>query len=119
MRMGKKCTNAEMALRVRKVGELILMGASRCEIIRFAAEKWDVGERMVDTMMERARAQFEKDWDIERPAMVAQQLARMQLVTKHAFKNEDFRSVISASRYQAELARILHARPSGDSNSNR
>ena len=112
--MGKKCTKAEMINRVRRVGELIAKGASRGDINRFASEMWGCNERTVDTLMQRARDQMQEDWRIDRQALIAEHLARMNLVVKHGFKENDLRSVVAASKYQAELTQTLRARPSGD-----
>ena len=66
--MAKKSTNAEKAFRVSTVYALC-DGASRADIVRFAAENWDIKERMAEKYIADARVQIEQDRQLSRQAV--------------------------------------------------
>lgn len=102
-----KCTYIERDLRIQRVAELIVKGASRGDILRFTAEMFSLSERQTNTYIAKARERIQEDWKIDRQALIAEHLSRMNLVVKHAFRTEDYKAVVSASRYQAELTQCL------------
>ena len=64
-------TQAEVELRVIRCSRIISNGGRRSDVLRYASENWGVSERTVDSYLKKAREQIRKDWDIERPQMVA------------------------------------------------
>ena len=46
--MGKKCTKSESEDRVNAIYDLLLRANSRTQIIRYAAENWELGERQLN-----------------------------------------------------------------------
>ena len=74
--MGKKGTQAETIVRSQKFARIIANGGRRSDCVRYASENWGVGERSVDKYLEIAREELKKDWDMERPQMIADLLAQ-------------------------------------------
>ena len=99
-----------MSQRVNVVVELIVKGSSRSDIIRYSAENWNISERQTDNLIERVRLQIKDDWDMDRIALIAESLARMNLVIKHGFRIDDLKAVVSATKLQAELAQLIDHR---------
>ena len=74
--MGKKGTQAETIVRAQRFARIIANGGRRSVCVRYASENWGVGERSVDKYLEIARDELKKDWDMERPQMIADLLAQ-------------------------------------------
>ena len=74
--MGKKGTQAETVVRAQRFARIIANGGRRSDCVRYASENWGVGERSVDKYLEIARDELKKDWDMERPQMIADLLAQ-------------------------------------------
>ena len=66
-----KTTQAEVEMRVARLGRIIANGGKRSDCIRYAAENWGVSERTVDRYLMKVREQFKGDWNIERPELMA------------------------------------------------
>ena len=74
--MGKKGSKAETIIRSQKFARIIANGGRRSDCVRYAAENWGVGERACCKYINIARDELKKDWDMERPQMVADLLAQ-------------------------------------------
>ena len=82
--MGKKGTQAETIVRAQRVARIIANGGRRSDCVRYASENWGVGERSVDKYLEIARDELKKDWDMERPQMIADLLAQCSTLQMEA-----------------------------------
>lgn len=104
--MGKKCTKAESESRVNEVYDLLLRAYSRTQIIRYAAENWDVGERQTEHYIARARELQQIDADLERPEWLAAAIARLQDYEREARERGNLGIAIKALEDQAKLLRF-------------
>ena len=103
VRVAKKSTNAEKAFRVSTVYGLLCDGASRADIVRFAAENWDIKERMAENYIADARVQIEQDCQLSRQQFLAETLAGLRQVRQSAGRRGQHQVVVNAIRLQAEL----------------
>jgi hypothetical protein len=56
-----KSDSSELDRRINTVYLLVLQGFVRKQIIQYAAENWEVGERQVDTYLAKARELYKKN----------------------------------------------------------
>jgi hypothetical protein len=104
--MGKKSTNLQIQERVNTVYQLLIKSYSRFEIVQYASEKWDVGDRQADEYLARARQLIAKDSEIERPEWLAAAIARLVEYEKRAGREENLQVAIKALETQAKLLRF-------------
>ena len=104
--MGKKGTQAETIVRSQKFARIIANGGRRSDCVRYASENWGVGERSVDKYLEIARAELKKDWDMERPQMVADLLAQCSTLQMEARRTGQYHIALGAINTAAKLAHL-------------
>ena len=104
--MGVKGTQAETVIRAQKFARIIANGGRRSDCVRFASEKWGVGERAVDKYLGLAREQLKADWDIERPQMVADLLSQCSTLQMEARRAGQYHIALGAINTAAKLASL-------------
>ena len=104
--MGKKGTQAETVIRAQRFARIIANGGRRSDCVRYASENWGVGERTVDKYLEIARAELKKDWDIERPQMIADLLAQCSTLQMEARRAGQYHIALGAINTAAKLAHL-------------
>tara|TARA_B100001115_G_C15633545_1_gene304529 strand:+ start:84 stop:404 length:321 start_codon:yes stop_codon:yes gene_type:complete len=104
--MGKKGTQAETVVRSQKFARIIANGGRRSDCVRYASENWGVGERTVDKYLEIARAELKRDWDIERPQMIADLLAQCSTLQMEARRSGQYHIALGAINTAAKLAHL-------------
>jgi len=104
--MGKKGTKAETIVRSQKFARIIANGGRRSDCVRYASENWGVGERSVDKYLEIARDELKKDWDMERPQMVADLLAQCSTLQMEARRSGQYHIALGAINTAAKLAHL-------------
>ena len=105
--MGKKGTQAETIVRSQKFARIIANGGRRSDCVRYASENWGVGDRSVDKYLEIARAELKKDWDMERPQMIADLLAQCSTLQMEARRSGQFHIALGAINTAAKLAHLV------------
>ncbi len=104
--MAKKSTNTEIDERVNTVYDLLLRAHSRTQILRYAAETWQVSERQAELYMSRARQLMQLDAELERPQWLAAAVARLQDYEREARAKGNLSIAIKALEDQAKLLRF-------------
>ena len=104
--MGKKGTQAETIVRSQKFARIIANGGRRSDCVRYASENWGVGERSVDKYLEIAREELKKDWDMERPQMIADLLAQCSTLHMEARRSGQYHIALGAINTAAKLAHL-------------
>lgn len=104
--MAKKSTNTEIDERVNTVYDLLLRAHSRTQIVRYAAETWQVSERQAELYMSRARQLMQLDAELERPQWLAAAVARLQDYEREARAKGNLSIAIKALEDQAKLLRF-------------
>ena len=104
--MGKKGTQAETIVRSQKFARIIANGGRRSDCVRYASENWGVGERSVDKYLEIARDELKKDWDMERPQMIADLLAQCSTLQMEARRAGQYHIALGAINTAAKLASL-------------
>ena len=104
--MGKKGTKAETVIRSQKFARIIANGGRRSDCVRYASENWGVGERTVDEYLKLARDELKKDWDMERPQMIADLLAQCSTLQMEARRSGQYHIALGAINTAAKLAHL-------------
>ena len=105
--MGKKGTKAETIVRAQRFARIIANGGRRSDCVRYASENWGVGERSVDKYLEIARDELKKDWDMERPQMIADLLAQCSTLQMEARRSGQYHIALGAINTAAKLAHLV------------
>ena len=105
--MGKKGTQAETIVRAQRFGRLIANGGRRSDCVRYASENWGVGERSVAKYLQIAREELKKDWDMERPQMIADLLAQCSTLQMEARRSGQYHIALGAINTAAKLAHLV------------
>ena len=94
----------EIDVRVQKLSRIIATGGRRSDCLRYARENWGVSEATVDNYLKKAREDIKKDWDIERPQMIADLLAQCSTLQMEARRAGQFHIALGAINTAAKLA---------------
>ena len=94
----------EIDLRVQKLSRIIATGGRRSDCLRYARENWGVSEATVDNYLKKAREDIKRDWDIERPQMIADLLAQCSTLQMEARRAGQFHIALGAINTAAKLA---------------
>ena len=105
--MGKKGTQAETIVRAQRFARIIANGGRRSDCVRYASENWGVGERSVDKYLQIARDELKKDWDMERPQMIADLLAQCSTLQMEARRSGQYHIALGAINTAAKLAHLV------------
>ena len=105
--MGKKGTKAETIVRAQRFARIIANGGRRSDCVRYASENWGVGDRTVDEYLKLARDELKKDWDMERPQMIADLLAQCSTLQMEARRSGQYHIALGAINTAAKLARLV------------
>ena len=104
--MGKKGTQAETIVRAQRFARIIANGGRRSDCVRYASENWGVGERSVAKYLQIAREELKKDWDMERPQMIADLLAQCSTLQMEARRAGQYHIALGAINTAAKLAHL-------------
>ena len=104
--MGKKGTQAETIVRAQRFARIIANGGRRSDCVRYASENWGVGERSVAKYLQIAREELKKDWDMERPQMIADLLAQCSTLQMEARRAGQYHIALGAINTAAKLASL-------------
>ena len=105
--MGKKGTQAETIVRAQRFARIIANGGRRSDCVRYASENWGVGERSVAKYLQIAREELKKDWDMERPQMIADLLAQCSTLQIEARRSGQYHIALGAINTAAKLAHLV------------
>ena len=105
--MGKKGTQAETIVRAQRFARIIANGGRRSDCVRYASENWGVGERSVAKYLQLAREELKKDWDMERPQMIADLLAQCSTLQMEARRSGQYHIALGAINTAAKLAHLV------------
>ena len=105
--MGKKGTQAETIVRAQRLARIIANGGRRSDCVRYASENWGVGERSVAKYLQIARSELKKDWDMERPQMIAELLAQCSTLQMEARRAGQINIALGAINTAAKLAHLV------------
>ena len=105
--MGKKGTQAETIVRAQRLARIIANGGRRSDCVRYASENWGVGERSVAKYLQIARSELKKDWDMERPQMIAELLAQCSTLQMEVRRAGQFNIALGAINTAAKLAHLV------------
>ena len=102
----KRVDRAEMAHRVDTVRRLKAGGATRSDVVQFAAAEWGVAVRTVDNYIAHANKQIIEDFSLDRQQYTADLLAVLHRVISEGQKTNQLGAVCNAIAQAAKLARL-------------
>ena len=105
--MGKKGTQAETIVRAQRFARIIANGGRRSDCVRYASENWGLGERSVAKYLQIAREELKKDWDMERPQLIADLLAQCSTLQMEARRSGQYHIALGAINTAAKLAHLV------------
>lgn len=107
-----RSTAAEKILRVEKVVDLLIVGNSRPEIIRFGEKEWGVGRHAVDRYIQDANRKLAKAADVHRATELAKAIRRCEHLYRKAYEAGDLNT---ARLVQKDLSDLLDLKVSTES----
>jgi len=104
---GDKCTMVEAERRRGEILKMLLVGASRQDILRYAKkEKWNVGDRQVDTYINEAKAVAVQDLEKDREKNLAFHVRRNEMLLNKCLHIHDYKGALSVDKNIAELKNL-------------
>ena len=104
--MAKKGTKAETIVRAQKFAQIIANGGRRSDCVQYASNKWGVSARAADEYLAIAREALQKDWDLQRPQMVADLLSQCSTLQMEARRAGQYHIALGAINTAAKLASL-------------
>jgi len=101
-----KASKAEIVQRVDTVRRLKASGATRSDILRFAADEWGVAPRTADDYIGKANKQIVEDFSVDRAQYTADLLSVLHRVISEGQKSNQLGAVCNAIAQAAKLARL-------------
>lgn len=102
----KRCTEAEQLVRVQEFTRMLVQGARRSDCIAYGKETWGASTRACDEYLRKARQLIREDFDMERPQLTAEMLARYTAVEQEAWRRGELNNVLGALKGFREVAQI-------------
>ena len=101
-----KSTKAAKLFRVNAVYGMLVNGASRTDIHRFAADEWGISTRQADEYMREARVKLEQDCSISRQEFLAESIAGLRSIRQKAENRGQLQVAVNSMRLMTELVGI-------------
>lgn len=99
-----KSTDAEIQLRLDTIYEMVVKGASRKYIVRYASENWKITSRQTDEYLSRVYDEIKNTFTIEKKQeIISKQLAQLDDLYVKSYTIEDFRECRSIIESRSKL----------------
>lgn len=108
-----RATEAEFALRVDAVLQLLLGGAQRRDIIRFGSapeQAWNVSDRQITDYIAAATQALEESLEKDRDRLISRELAQRQHLYAAALSSGDVRTALAVKKDLCELLGLYPAK---------
>jgi hypothetical protein len=99
-----KATKADIEERVNTVFGLLIVGASRQDILQYGTNAWDVKARQIDIYIKRANQKFAEIAAADRKTEFGKAVKRYETLFKSMMKIQDYKGALTAQR---ELCRLM------------
>ena len=94
--MGKRCTKVDKAQRIAQLVRLISNGAVTSEMLRYAADQWDLSTRQAESYIAEAREIIINDINLDRKVVVAEMMAVCKTIIKKGMQGGNYNAVLGA-----------------------
>jgi len=100
-----KPSKAEHTIRITKIIELLTLGLSRAEIIRYDSEKtkWGVTTRTIDNYIALATEAIEAQSETKREYEIGKALERLESLYQRNMSIQDFKAALAVVKERSEL----------------
>ena len=88
----RRASRAEHEQRLAELAELLATRAPERAVVRFATEKWGLGERAAQKYVAEARARLRESAEVDRPVELGLALAGYKFIYHRQLKSGDLRS---------------------------
>jgi len=102
----KRCTQVEKKFRIARITRMLANGATRQDLVQYAAQEWGLGKRRVDEMIAEARKELEEDYNLDRQAFTALLLSQLSVIQKKAMEQSNLQAALGCINTAAKLAKI-------------
>lgn len=101
----KRCTDAEMVMRISVIYDLIVDGATRSEILQFISKNtsWGVSVRTVDNYIQKATKMIEKDAEYDRKRELGKANRRLNKLYNKSLKVTDYKTCLNIQQERNKL----------------
>lgn len=103
----KGTSQAERELRIRRLGTILANGGRRSDCIAYARDNWGIKEAATDNILKVVYERFRRDWDKERPQMIAELLSQCATLQMEARKQNQLHIALGAINTAARIARLV------------
>lgn len=100
---GKKSTEAQVALRVSEIVDILIKGGNRQDILQYAATSWGIKERQTDTYISRAWELIEETTEKNRDRSINLAIKRYEDLYRRSHKVQDYRECRQIINDQVKL----------------
>lgn len=104
-----KATNAEMTKRTNDIYKMMLVGASRGDIIQFVSEKWQLDERSADNYIAKANALLETKIEQSQDMEFNRALQRREMLFQKCMTIQDYKAALSVEIDRSKLLKLYPA----------
>ena len=94
--MGKRCTKIEKSQRIAQLVKLICNGAVTSEMLRYAADQWDLSTRQGESYIAEARKIIINDINLDRKTVVAEMMAVCRTIIRKGMQGTNYNAVLGA-----------------------
>lgn len=103
----KHCCKGEKLIRAQEFARMLAHGARRSDCVTYGEAEWGVSPHACDNYLRLAREMLRADFDIERPQMVADLLAKYATIEQEARQRGHLHVALGAVNAQARLAHLV------------
>ena len=89
----EKSTKFEAERRIEQVAEMLLLGTTRSNIIRYVADQWKIQERQADNYIRDARKSIMDSNAFDKEQLIGESIKRRELLIRRNFASGDLREV--------------------------
>jgi|TARA_Y100000361_G_scaffold154095_1_gene178127 hypothetical protein len=101
-----RCTAAEKQFRIARCSRMMANGATRSDLVQYAAHTWGISKRQCDEYIAEARKELEEDWNLDRQAFAAVLLSQLNIVHKKALETSNLAVTLGCINSAAKIARL-------------
>lgn len=104
-----KANNAESAKRTNDIYKMMLVGASRGDIIQFVAEKWQLTESMADEYISKANEILQSKIEQSQDTEFNRALQRREMLFQKCMTVQDYKAALSVEIDRSKLLKLYPA----------
>jgi len=101
-----RCTKAEKEFRTARFARMMANGATRSDLLQYAAKEWGLKQRQSDEYIALATKRLEEDFNLDRQAFAAILLSQLNVVHKKGMEQSNLQAVLGCINTAAKIAKL-------------